>query len=1737
MNIFDFRNQLIDNYLQYVTSFIQIRDPKIKGHIEHELNDGILWPDPLMQLNPAFEQGGLVDNFVNNGLLHNECKKIFRRKNNPNDSGKPLRLYKHQVDAIHAAKKGHSYILTTGTGSGKSLAYIIPIVDHVLQKGTGQGIQAIIVYPMNALANSQCEELTKYLCYGYSDQKGPVTFQRYTGQDSDEIRNQIIATPPDILLTNYVMLELLLTRPYERELIQSAQGLRFLVLDELHTYRGRQGADVSMLVRRVRDIVESPNLQCVGTSATIAGTGTHDEQKVEVAKVTSKLFGSQVFPENVITETIRRITPIRDLDDPTFVGELTQRISGIGKIEPSDYQGFINDPLSIWLEDTFGIRKEPGTDRLIRTQPLSITGRNGAADKLSKLTGVSPNQCARAIQEGLLAGYKCEKDPETDSPPFAFRLHQFISRGSTVYASLESGSERHLTTNGQQYVPGDRTRMLFPLSFCRECGQEYYTVWMSKDPDTGKRVFSQRQLTDFVSDEDKQPGFIYFSTEKPWSQDDKLILERLPDDWVEDSRIRDSRKKLLPQFVKIGRDGKESDDGLECHYLPERFHFCLQCGVAYDVRQRSDLAKLSELGFGGRSTATTILSLYAIHGLRNSDLPKHARKLLSFTDNRQDASLQAGHFNDFVEIGQLRSAIYGAVRSTENGVRYDELTQKVFDALNLPIESYAVNPEVRFHALTETQESLRKVLGYRIYRDLKRGWRIVAPNLEQCGLLEIKYLSLEELSEAEDIWKQCHPALAFASMQTRMKIAKTLLDYMRRELAIKVNYLDPIYQEQIRQQSNQRIIAPWAIDDNEKLEFAMILYPTKRDRHEGYRGYTYLSSKSGLGQYLRRDTTFSEYSEHLSLDDTDRIIKELLNGLREAGLVDIVDKPNSENEVPGYQLPASAMIWMAGDGTKSFHDPIRVPNQSETGGRTNPFFVNFYSNVAPDTIRMESREHTAQVQSEDRIDREKRFREGDLPILYCSPTMELGVDIKELNVVNMRNVPPTPANYAQRSGRAGRSGQPALVYSYCSTGSPHDQYFFKRPERMVAGAVTPPRIDLTNEELMRAHIHAIWLTESKMSLGKSLKDILDLSLAPSSLLGETRGNSPTLELLDGVMSSINNKTYKQRARERAEWILENISDELKIAGWYHDKWLDEVLDRIPSSFEQACDRWRGLYRSALSQAKAQTEIILNASRSQSDKNEAKRLRQEAESQLRLLTEIEDLNQSDFYSYRYFASEGFLPGYNFPRLPLSAYIPGRKNNRSVLPSLGGTRDDMISRPRFLAITEFGPRSVIYHEGSRYSINKAILPVTEAEVATQKVKLCEKCGYLHPIAEGDGLDLCMNCKNPLGPPIQPLFRLQNVATQRRDRINCDEEERLRFGYEIMTGVRFAEYADRPSSYTATLEHEGKTLAQLTYGQAANIWRINLGWTRRKNKEQYGFLLDMERGYWQKNENATDEEPDDPMSQRIKRVIPYVEDHKNCLIFKPTETFDKVTMATLESALKNAIQTQFQLEDNEIAVEPLPSSDNRNMILFYESAEGGAGVLRQLLEDKDAFQSIAVEALKLCHFDPETGEDLHHAPRSREDCEAACYDCLMNYTNQRIHPLLDRKSIRDILIQWTYSAVSVSPTEKPRNEHLTGLMNLAQSDLERKWLVYIEEHDYRLPSKAQAYIEACKTCPDFYYEDHQTAIYVDGPYHDFSDRQKRDADQTECMEDHSYTVIRFGYEDNWEDIISKYPYIFGK
>ncbi|MDR9392628.1 MAG: helicase-related protein, partial [Trueperaceae bacterium] len=566
---------------------------------------------------------------------------------------------------------------------------------------------------------------------------------------------------------------------------------------------------------------------------------------------------------------------------------------------------------------------------------------------------------------------------------------------------------------------------------------------------------------------------------------DEAAIAHLPPDWVEVSakgepRVKKDHRDHKPTLVRVGPDAVERPGGRPFAWIPAPFRFCPSCGVEHSGR-RSDYAKLNVFSSEGRSTSTTILGLAAVRRLQDSDLPASARKLLSFTDNRQDAALQAGHFNDFVDVGLLRGGLYRAVANAgPAGLGHAELAHRVFDALDLPFEAYALDPTLILKARSDTEALLREVLAYRLFQDLKRGWRIHLPNLEQVGLLRIAYPDLDEAVRHEPLWADAHPALARATSEERTRVAHVLLDLLRKHLVIHADPLREEHQESLKRRSHQRLRDHWSVGDDERLEYAGVALPRSSGVQYDSREWTFVSARSTFGRFVRRDGVLHAWEDGTNLEATDRLIADLFEALRRAGFLTVAEDVRPKGDVPGYRLNAAVMRWQVGDGTPA-EDPLerlRPPADDADGApgaEANRYFAAYYGDVANQLAGIHAAEHTAQVPNETRLDREAAFREGDLPVLFCSPTMELGVDIASLNVVNLRNVPPTPANYAQRSGRAGRSGQPALVFSYASSLSPHDQYFFKRQEAMVAGVVSAPRLDLGNEELVRAHVHAIWL--------------------------------------------------------------------------------------------------------------------------------------------------------------------------------------------------------------------------------------------------------------------------------------------------------------------------------------------------------------------------------------------------------------------------------------------------------------------------------------------------------------------------------------------------------------------------------------------------------------------------------------------------------------------------------------
>jgi superfamily II DNA/RNA helicase len=1703
LDVFSLCDAVVRDYRQFATSFTTIHAPDIREQVEAIYAREAYWPQPLIQINPSYKCETDIKKLVDVGQLDPANVAIFR------DDDGPLSLYKHQEQAIALASQGESYVVTTGTGSGKSLTFFIPIVSAVLaekRKSVGRRTRAIIVYPMNALANSQMEELEKFVGNVSGDR--PITFARYTGQEETEERRRIADNPPDILLTNFMMLELLMTRQddLDRTVIGNCAGLRFLVLDELHTYRGRQGADVALLVRRVRERLAPEHLQCIGTSATMASEGSIEDRNRVVARVASRLFATEIPESNVIVETLERVTD-RAQNHSSVKARLGPAIdAGIPRnLSDADLR---DHPLAIWIETRLGVAWSDIDQRWERARPLTV---DEASRKLADDSERSEAACREALRAVLLASSlpECERIGDADAGRkrfFAFKLHQFISGAGHAFATLDPAGVRTITVEGQKFLPGQPDKRLYSVHFCRECGQEYHPVrfvsesgersFLSRDIDDSAPAKSDKDEPEYDEDESLDKEIYGFLTLH--ASDPEFAFanreEDFPETWLDvnaagNPRIKSHYRGARPREIMVAPTGKVGA-GAKAWFIPGRFRFCLRCGNTQSTSAR-DRTRLASLSAEGRSSATTVLvgsTLRWMHG-DDSGLAQYTRKLLGFTDNRQDAALQAGHFNDFLFVSLIRAGFLAALDlAGDRGLRSEQLGAVQQQALGFDRASqdlraeWLIEPALKGFNLQEAEATLRQVLSYRVWFDQRRGWRYTNPNLEDLGLVTVEYLGLDELASDEDLFASAPDVLRLASPSVRAAVYHEIFDHLRKWLAIRSQVLEPMIIEQMLQKSHSRLRSPWGFDIDEKPRGArwMFIAPPSRketalrDEDLIVRG----GSRSALGKVLRSSKTPSGkplWSDAaavraLKSKEFDKLMEALLKAAVTHGLVSEEVTPFGEEN--GFRLNDACVLFKRGV-------PDGISHRNE-----NDFFSDFYANLAA-TLQQdghplfgfEARPHTAQVDSDKRAVREKRFRFGQkeqqeleadekhlreigesrrfLPVLFCSPTMELGVDISALNAVYLRNVPPTPANYAQRSGRAGRSGQAALVLTYSSSQSPHDQYFFRDPKEMVHGAVRPPLLDLANRDLVESHLQAVWLACTEIPLDPSIAELLTLS----------ESSRPLKTSLTEEMAL---PRVGDEARERIHRVLAMLDEDLtaELAPWYpgRDAFAVDVVGRALTNFEEAFDRWRDLFSAAEHQRDAARRTMDDYSAPQSERRAAQSRHAQAMDQITLLQQGTSATSSDFYTYRYLATEGFLPGYNFPRLPLMAYIPATSDGRG--------RQTYLQRPRFLALSEFGPRSLVYHEGRAYRVVRAMLPLSnqgtapaDTRVPTRPVRICKTCGAGH---WDDEASLCRACGASLGDAeiVNHTYRIENVSTRPAERITANDEERQRQGFDIQTTFEWASRDGVLDVRDSTATDREGGIAQLAYGAGATITRLNKGLRRRKDRTKHGFMIDPVSGYWAKNEDEDDDKTPDPTSKPRQLIVPAVQDRKNALLFRPADKdLTMKTMATIQHALLRGLEAVFQLEEGEILAEPMPNRDDRTSFLFYEATEGGAGVLTRLVTEPERLAEVARKALKILHFDvkalPATRDALSDLPDTA--CVAACYRCVMSYYNQPDHESLDRRdaTARALLLRLAHARVMLD-TARSRpdtDRETTGPTGDATVDA---WLMFARGQDVTPPDR---------------------------------------------------------------------------
>jgi very-short-patch-repair endonuclease len=382
------------------------------------------------------------------------------------------------------------------------------------------------------------------------------------------------------------------------------------------------------------------------------------------------------------------------------------------------------------------------------------------------------------------------------------------------------------------------------------------------------------------------------------------------------------------------------------------------------------------------------------------------------------------------------------------------------------------------------------------------------------------------------------------------------------------------------------------------------------------------------------------------------------------------------------------------------------------------------------------------------------------------------------------------------------------------------------------------------------------------------------------------------------------------------------------------------------------------------------------------------------------------------------------------------------------------------------------------------------------------------------------MCENCGSQLGAgkdgtpaKLSRVLAMDTLLTRRRERITCDEEERLKYGYDVTTHFRF----DKQKQEIATVVAEdGTPLLKLTYGDTANIWRINRG---PRTSEERGFKLDTATGVWGEPRQAQDQSQ--PVSTVQSEVHLMVSDTSNVLLIEPLNIPQQGTEAFLASfqyVLERSIQAAYKLEESELASERLGEGKH---LLFWEAAEGGAGVLSQILDNPKSFQRLAEEAMDICHF-----------THNKESCAKACYECLLSYRNQFDHPLLDRNVVRSYLNQLTTSTIERHSQGISREEQYHQLREQTDpnSTFEREFLDELYQQGIKLPDSAQEIISEVNLKPDFVYKTTKIAIFCDGSVHDHPEKKEKDRIERENLKySAGYQVLVFRYDEDWRGKIT--------
>ena len=1528
---------IVDFYRRYLLTTFSTNNQLYNEQLKEALSrDKAIADGPYISMSDPYEKGTSLLQLAKEGVV---SKKII------DFSGlhPERRLYLHQERAIRKSNEGSNLIVTTGTGSGKTESFLIPVFDELLREeenGTlGSGVRTLIIYPMNALVNDQIRRLREIIA---SNNKGTsITFGRFTGETeesykkaleeykenetmellSNELicREQMRKTPPNILITNYAMLEYMLLRPGDNIIFsqQNSEKWKYIVFDEAHSYTGATGIEVATLMKRVKSMLGRDDLKYFLTSATLGD----EKSNKEIIKFAESLCDTKFKDDSIIRSKTIRTEPSRELVNLgiDFYTRLAEMIRDNRSDE--DVASTIND---YKLKYDISKKLEENIFELVLHDKFYYEVRDVLFNSI-----ISVNQAAHRLclspedfTDFISVASNAMRDGER---LFEAKYHMFLRGIEGVYVTLAPSNKLFINKmKTYKENPKDDGFAVFEISFCSNCNALFI---IAENSESGFLVQKSKAVDDY------SPEIYLLDGEF----DDEDIVE---DDVTYQVCAKCGAIKHASSTVGLqcGHDKKYINKLIKVKESGQTLHKCPCC---HSMNGHRSIIRPYYLGTEA-ATAVIATALYnelpgeehhvsveevtdeffgIITKRKTDSVVPISKQFLAFSDNRQTAAFFASYLDMTYKSALNKRVICKIVFDKEEQFAEGMPLKQFVKILSLEMRKNGIINDDDDSEVEAWISVLSEISNYKAKNStVNKGIVSFEPDLNELPALESLGLNKEE---TENIFKVlCRTMMKEAAIDCGLPFKKADIERFTFSGFLK-GY------KKCSSENNQ--FSGWIPDKNKtNKRKKYIIKVLKQIGEDEGKAESLLDS---IWNYLEIKGYFVQRSigkKNAYLLDVNRFRAKKVNKLY---------KCTECKQITPYDV-------------KGICDSPACNGHLEEYDYKKELKNNHYYKIFTELelTPMVVKEHTAQLSSKKAYDYQKKFKNKDINVLSCSTTFEMGVDVGSLETVFMRNMPPSPANYAQRAGRAGRSINSAAYAITYSPNNSHDLNYFNNPTAMIRGTIIPPFFNTSNDKIVLRHIFAsafsFFWKNNALYYTKSIGDFMDM----------------------------NGFAY-------LEDYLNNMPEELR----------EYLYSVVPYDLQEIFGinsfKWKNLLFNENDNNKGLVNIVQDKYKEELDALEKAAIQMVAEKNTKIgsiyksIKTIKDQRLIDFLS-----KNGLIPKYGFPvdsvELQSGSFSEINSNLR-------------LSRDLMSAISEYAPESEIVADGKLLK-SRYVRKLSGYEWPKYNYSKCDNCHSLNRGSYVEKIEICKQCGQPI-----PKRGRQYIIPQFGFLLDNDGEKQVGINKPERTyrgsifyigdenGIEFHEYT--VNNHSILLGNS--KMDQLAVLNESPFYICDIcgyGHISEKTIERrIEYKHENPNGYKCQSENLTayslgHEFTTDVVMIRFNDIDVSKHDDAWTILYSMLEGLSR-SMSVDRNELSGCLSWYRDINH---------PNGNYAFVLF-DNTPGGAGYVRQLSN-----HTVLSEMLR-------KGYDVvSNCSCGGDEADTCCYSCLCNYYNQRQHDILKRR-----------------------------------------------------------------------------------------------------------------------------------